>query len=251
MGTPAYYEQNYFRFRDDDDSEAAATWRELLNIDTIYEAGDLDVNNRLRIGVAETGGNIGANEDVQFQYSLNSGAWTNISTTSSVVKAIATAHFNDMDDTTQQLTSGGFDGSTSCSETGECGGNQLDPPANGFSEVELCFQVISGDVSDGDTIDIRVLLDLALDEWNQVPRITISIPSGTQYQRSVDGSFPAQSGALGRKAAFERDAEGAMPGQAGGLERKVSLLRLVLGDVDWTPDLTRKADFKRHTEGDI
>ena len=154
MATSAYWEQDYFRFRDDDDSEAAATWREDLNTDTTYVAADLDVNNRLRIGVAETGGNAGKNEVITWFYSYKGGGWVAITTTSTVVKAIASANFNDLDNSTQQITSGGFDTTNAAmSETGTAGGAALDPAANSFVETELCFQVVGTEVSNGDTID--------------------------------------------------------------------------------------------------
>lgn len=79
----------------------------------------------------------------------------------------------------------------------------------------------------------------------------ITIASGTAYQRDIAGSFPAQAGALSRKAAFERSLEGAISGPLGVLERKASFLRPILGAVSWTPGLARKVASKRFMEGDI
>jgi len=77
------------------------------------------------------------------------------------------------------LTTGGFDTTNNaCSEDGTAGGAALDPPINSYVECELCFQVVSADVANTDTIDIRVLFDGALDTWTQIPRITVlkSVP---------------------------------------------------------------------------
>jgi len=108
-----------------------------------------------------------------------------------------------------------------------------------LTQVEV--RVSSDKLKGGDGVEFMVS-----DIWTEG-----EYTGGTEYQRAVDGSFPAQSGALNRKAAFERDTEGAMPGQSGYLERKASFLRSAEGDIDWTPGLTRKADFKRPIEGDI
>jgi len=170
--TAAVYDQESFRFRDDDGSESAATWHGLLNAD----AADLanDTNYRIRINVKEQNVAVGSNENITFHYSYKGGAWTAITTISSYIKAIASANFNDLDESTQQLTSGGFDTTNNAmSETGAAGSNALDPPQASYVETELCFQIVSADVANGDTIDIRVLFDGALDTWTEVPRITV------------------------------------------------------------------------------
>lgn len=176
MGAAPYFIQDGFRFRKDDGSESEATWYAILNVDV--NDLDTDTNYRIRISVITTVSN-GKDENITYQYCYNSGAWTNITTTSSYIKAIASgdAGFNDGDDTTQQITSGGFHGVDCCSEDGDCGGKSTDPLVNSHVETELCFQVVGADVSSDDTIDIRVLFDNALDEWTEIPRITITPPS--------------------------------------------------------------------------
>ncbi len=196
--TDPVFDQESFRFRNDDGSESGATWYAILNADV--NDLDNDTNYRLRINVKEQNTAVGKNEDIQFQYSHESGAWTNITTTSSYIKAIASADagFSHLGNTTQQLTSGGFDATNAaCSETGVSGGATLDPPQDSYVEAELCFQVVSADVVAGETIDIRVLFDLALDTWTQVPRITVAVAATTHYLSGSADSVSLLSGKIG------------------------------------------------------
>lgn len=172
MGGDPILIQDHFRFRDDDGSEAGATWHAALDTD-VNDLFD-GINYRIRISVQALN-NPGQDEDIQFQYSHNEGAWTNITIISDYIRSIASVDvgFNHLDDTTQQITAGGFDGSDCCSETGICGGTDTDPPQDGHVETELCFLIVGEDLSPGDTIDIRVLFDGALDGWTEIPRITI------------------------------------------------------------------------------
>jgi hypothetical protein len=187
MTNPAYWELNFYRFRDDDDTEANATWRELINTDTDYLSADLDVNNRLRVGIDETAGNSGKNELSSWFYRLNGVEWIAITTTSIVVKAIASPYFAQLDDVSQQITSGAYDTTNaSMSEIGTAGDTTCDPGANGSWEGELCFQVLSADVSNGDYIEFQVLLNAELDVQNVYPRIDIVIIESQTETETAD-----------------------------------------------------------------
>ena len=70
----------------------------------------VDENFRTRLLVLETNAGSSNNVDFQFQYYHTQGTatWTNITTTSSVVKAVTSTHITDDADTTQQIGSGTF-----------------------------------------------------------------------------------------------------------------------------------------------
>jgi hypothetical protein len=179
MGKPANYDQDSFRYRNNDGSESGATWKYTVN-----NNGDLDVNTsyRMRLLVQEFNGGAGNDVDLEFGYNLNSAGWNVISTTSSVVKAVASSHFTNGDDCTQQLGSGTFitdnDGMT---EDGISGGTMLDFAGRDESETELCFQIVSGDVADGDTIEIALRRDggISLESYTNIPSISVNKPGYT------------------------------------------------------------------------
>jgi hypothetical protein len=163
-----------------------------------------DQNYRLRINWKEQNTGAGKNEVPVFAYSYKGGAYTAISTTSSYIKAIASgdAGFNQDDDTTQQLTSGGFDTTNACcSETGECGGTTCDPPQDGYLEAELCFQIVSADVANGDTIDIRCydkLISVPLAQYDQTPRITVLKVSIVSLEGNIDAQSAVDTASLAK-----------------------------------------------------
>jgi len=108
--------------------------------------------------------------------------------------------------------------------------------------------------NDGTTGSFQVRVKLIEDDLTEHTTTPVDVrlsSSGTNYQRAVEGSFPAQSGVLSRKADFARNIDGELPGQAGSLSRKTSFLRMAQGAIDWAADLIRKSDFKRSTQGDI
>ncbi len=112
----------------------------------------------LRFTVQETGGTAAANVDNQFQYSKNGGAFTNITTGSSNVKAVTTSVFADGANLTKRLSGTGTFESTAAGGThdGLSGGNNNDIAANGNSETECALQIVAGDVAPGDVIAFRL-----------------------------------------------------------------------------------------------
>ena len=207
-----------FRFRNDDDSEAAATWK---------AAGDVDVevapdeNVRLRIAAQETAGG-STTRAFKLQYSLNGGTFTDVNASSSVVRCSASPHVAEDADTTDQIGgSGTFVGTGGFDEVdGRTSTANMAFAANGHGEVEFCFQVLSADVADNDTIDFRIVdvTGTVLDGgYAIIPRLTVNEtpPSGdtpTPGGGVAGGNAPVASaqatagGALG---------DGAAPGGSG------------------------------------
>jgi len=144
-----------WRFGADDGTEAAHTFLAAENA-----SADLFVNTNylLRIGIQQTEATAAANLVQQFRYNLNGAGWVNITTTSAVVKAVAVGAFTNGQASTTRLTlTGSPDTSNAnCTEDGSSGGNANDVPVSGHSETVLGFQVVSGAVARGDTIQFDV-----------------------------------------------------------------------------------------------
>jgi hypothetical protein len=159
----------------DDGAEGSATTKGAVNADWTQ---DWDENFRARIVVQESAGGAANNVTLQWQYRKNGGTWTNITTTTSNVKAVSSSYFSNLDDTTQQIGSGTFitDNDGFC-DTGSCGGT-ADFLGNDELETEINLQIVSTDVSDGDTIELRVEAGTGYTHTDtQIPSITVNGPS--------------------------------------------------------------------------
>jgi hypothetical protein len=170
LSTPPAYDQDAFRARNDDGSESAATWQASSNVDWTQI---VDQNFRVRFVVQETNGVSVANKTFQLEYNLNGGGWNDVSSASSVVRAWASPNVADSTDTTQQVGSGtyvtpnaGFD-----EANGQAGGASLDFSGSDEVELEFCLQIRSADVSNDDTIELRVK---GLTTYTNSPTITVS-----------------------------------------------------------------------------
>ncbi len=175
----ATIDQATFRIRDDDGSESAATWRQLEDInDTL----DVDINFRIRFTLDDTTDGERLNFQPQLEYNLASGGWNDVTGASSVIRATTSSEFTDDDDTTRQLSIpavGSFitPNSGMDDNDGLAGqDNDLDfvETVHDFVEVEFCFQIRSADVSDAQTVQLRIK---NADSFGVTPTITINVPS--------------------------------------------------------------------------
>lgn len=161
-----------FRGRHDDGSETTATWKAAKDTDF---GTTPDVNFRLRFVVAETAGGTAKNVDAHFQYRHIEGTntWTDVTTTSSVVRAFLSPNFAEGDTTTQQVGTGTFVGTNAgMTEDGEAitSGDLVSSEL----EVEACLQIRSVDTATGDTIEMRTSIDGAAPGGTPVlPIITV------------------------------------------------------------------------------
>jgi hypothetical protein len=129
-----------------------------------YTGAPLDTNLLLRINVQESDVTAVANLACTWQYSRNGGAWTNITTTSTVARAVPVAVFANGANCTQRLAgTGSFETSgAGCTEDGTSGGSANDLLRAGCTEQELGFQLRSADLVAGDYIDFRVIGSTAI-----------------------------------------------------------------------------------------
>jgi hypothetical protein len=146
------------------------TWAANLNVGW---SQDVDVTFRVRIEVEETAtANQNNTLSPQLEYNLGGAGWNPVTTTSSVVKAVASGQFNEGDATTNILSSSalGFVASTG-SEDGLAGNATL---SNQHTEAEFSVQILSGDVVNNDTIELRISnAGVALNTYSQTPSITV------------------------------------------------------------------------------
>lgn len=198
MTCPASFTQNAFRGREDDGNETTANWKDVQNANWTQA---VDTNFRVRFQIQEGAACAGNNKVWRLQYNLASAGWVDCSATSSVVRASASGNFTDGAATTDQLTGGtgtfqGGSGTTGGMDEGDCnaGGSSMDVAASGHAEAEFCIQIRSADVSDGQTLQLRVSdAGNALAAYTQTPTITISDP----VTFSAGFAYGATSGVLG------------------------------------------------------
>jgi len=171
----ATFDQDSFRGRNDDGSETAATWIAAANTNWTQDA---DTTFRLRFLVQETAGGALNNKGCQWQYRLNAGTWTNITTTSTVCKAVDSPNLVDATDTTQQLGAGTFIATNAGITEDGLNAGVADFAGNDETEFEAPLQIISGDVTDADTLEIRLVDEdgtTVLDAYTNTPSITVNI----------------------------------------------------------------------------
>lgn len=187
--TAATWTISGFRGYADDAVEGSATPK--ADIDADWQQSP-DQNFRVRLEITETAGGTSGNSDFQFQYNKNGTGWNDITTTSSNVKAVASPYFADGDDTTQQLGGGGtyVSENNAFSEDGTSGGT-ADFDANSLCEAEICLQIVGADTTNGDTIDIRCVVDAtALTGVPVLPTITRqTIVTATADQSTTGGNW--------------------------------------------------------------
>src|SRR3990167_2429937 len=147
--------QTHFRFGVDELAESTHGWLAAEDINISLRA---DTTFLLRFTEQEAGGTAAGNTDAQFQYNKNSAGWVNITTTSSVVKAVTTAVFANAAACTKRLSgTGTFESSgQGCTHDGLSGGAQNDIAASGNSETECALQLVGADIAGGDIIQFRL-----------------------------------------------------------------------------------------------
>ena len=171
-GTQPNYVGGTFRARNDDGPSdfappVGATWRAPRGTNW----GQLvDLNFRIRMLVFSINSTSDTLRNLHLGASYNGGAYFTVNNTSSVLKLSDTIHWNNFDRTGDWAGRLGnrrlYPGPPAALVDGDAVGavdfhifQIQDSSHNLFElefEAEFCLQVVSGDVSDGDTIDIRI-----------------------------------------------------------------------------------------------
>jgi len=164
--------QTTFRGRNDDGTETTATWKAIAGADWTQL---VDENFRVRFNVAAAVANPTQNTAFKLRYSLNGGAYTDVTAASSVVRAVASPNIADGVATTEQLAGANtFMAGTIDEVDGTAAGFTAAPAFPRDTEVEYCAQIRSADVAAGDTINLRLYVGTtALDAYTDTPIITV------------------------------------------------------------------------------
>ncbi len=174
MGQP-YYDQDSFRWREDDGSESGATWIHAANVN--LSSPQLDYTYRLRYLLQNTGDKDGTMTP-RLEYQYNGGSWTQVTTSSNYVRSIASSYVSDGTACTQQIGSGTHDEGyfdSNGSITGFTFAQQQE------SENEWCFRFRSADIGGGANVKLRVTNNgAALNLYSNTT--SIDFPSGTFQQ---------------------------------------------------------------------
>ena len=168
--------QSHFRFGIDSGTESTHGWHAAE--DTNPAAGVIAVDTVFLLRFCVQANTTGlSNVDNEFQYSRNGGAWVNITTSSSVVRAVAAVALTNGGNCTKRLSGTGTFESSGAGQTedGTSGGSANDIVASGNSETECGLMILSADVSNGDTIAFRLTRDVGvlLDTYAVTPTITV------------------------------------------------------------------------------
>jgi hypothetical protein len=169
--------QSGYRFGINELAESTHGW--LANLNTAISRDATDLTTFLcRVLLQNDAAGAVNNVAPTWQYSLNGGAWTAITTGSSVVKAVTPSCWADAADCTARLGgTGTFDATNNgCTADGVAGGNAMDIVVSGNNESEIALQLVAG-LSPGNTIDLRVLNGASTLTYTQTPRISITGPT--------------------------------------------------------------------------
>ena len=173
---PAYTsDQSDFQWGDDDAGETTHTLLGTVSSSQDFDVTSGNVQQFLRLVIAETGGAEGdEGAGFQLEFSINGGAYTNLTTTSTGCKAYDSTNVTEGEggDTTQRVGTGTF---ISTNEgIIEDGTGDFTVAFSGTDETEALYTVefVTADLSDNDSINFRVA---ALDGWTSVANATITL----------------------------------------------------------------------------
>lgn len=174
--------QSHYRFGIDELAESTHGWHAAE--DTAPTSGTIPVNTTFLLRITlQADGTAHSNVDCEYQVRKNGGAYQNITTTSTIVKAVAATALTNGGNCTKRLSGTGTFESSGAGQTedGVSGGTANDIVASGNSECECGLQIVGTDVADGDVLDFRLTRDggTLIDTYAVTPTYTVDIPSVT------------------------------------------------------------------------
>ena len=183
VSIPVVVEQAAYRFRHaTGKSETGEEWR--AAVDTAIAMEDAGHPFRLRLLLQVSGSDLPATTDIKLQYRLNTGAWTDVTTGSSVVRPTTSGGAPDKGATTQQLGSGTFTAGEIVAGT-EAVAEDIGVTAGQETELEWVLTLIGAGITATDTIEFRTQYDtgsgyVTADTVTVTPTITVTAPDMTQ-----------------------------------------------------------------------
>jgi len=167
---------SHYRFGIDELAESTHGWHAAEDTNPAQGVILVGVTFLLRFTVQADATGL-SNVDNEFQYRKNGGTWTNITTSSTNVVAIAAAALTNGSNCTKRLSGTGTFESSAAGQTedGTSGGTSNDIVASGNSETECGLRLVGADLADDDVIEFRLTRDggTLLDTYAVVPTITV------------------------------------------------------------------------------
>jgi hypothetical protein len=178
---------NHFRFGVDELAESTHGWYANEDTDPSQGTIPLDTVFLLRFNVQETGGTAAANVDNTFEFQINGGGYTALTTTSVGPRAVAAAALTNGGNCTKRLSGTGTFETTAAGQTedGTSGGTANDIAASGCSETECGIIIDSADVVDGDVIDFRLTSPDFTITNDVVPTVIVSEAAGSAPKKQM------------------------------------------------------------------
>jgi len=187
MGTVPSWTQIHYRFGNNDgtggSTAAEANYTFSAAEDTLVSIAP-SVTFLVRIAVRNDGVGSSPSGTITLQCRKNAGAWQDVTTVSSVVKNVTTSAIANDTATTNRLTLYGgrafVAGGVVCDDGSAA---QVALVASGTQQFESVFvlSVVSGDVVNGDSIELRLLLSASiLNTYTVTPTITVNTGAGAR-----------------------------------------------------------------------
>lgn len=196
MDNPEVYGDNW-RWRDDDGNESSigATFLELENVNHEFNSAALDVNVRLRLTLhVESLAIGGGGQGWQLEYEVNAtGGFSQVNAASNVARSSDSTNLTNLDDTTEfSPPNFGGTGAFTIDNDGVEDADGKTPnkvhAVNDYWAIEFCFQLREVDLSNGDSIEFRIVNNGAnelFSPFSPRPKATIIIAAGGPTGTSV------------------------------------------------------------------
>ncbi len=184
MGAVPSWTQIHYRFGNDDGLEALYTFSGAEDTAISLATATTFLN---RFAIRQDGTGTANSGVITCQYRQNGGTWTTITTSSSVVKTVASANITNDTPTTNRLTLGGrtfLAGGVVCDDGSAA--SVLSVVA-GVSQFESVFvhQIVDADVANNDTLEFRLMLaGVVLNTYTVTPTITV-VKSGSVRAKTL------------------------------------------------------------------
>ncbi|MDJ0950954.1 MAG: hypothetical protein QNJ94_18740 [Alphaproteobacteria bacterium] len=178
--------------------DAGATWLANKDTDVNIDVTSGNVQKRLRLEIDNSGGEA-TTPSFRWIYSKNSGAYATITASSSNIRTKSTTHFADGDDCDESLLGAGTLITNNNGAEESTGVMTMGANFSGSSEIEceLSFELVSADLANNDTIDIRLEENdgTDFDTYTETPRITITKSGDVTGTGDLDAQASQADGA--------------------------------------------------------
>jgi hypothetical protein len=234
--TPSFSQTAYGWYEDGSETASADAGVGVSTAIDRYLDGDQSLGLRIRLQI--TNAVSGAStDDFQLQYAKNGGAFANLTTATTDVKAFASANLTDQGATTNRLGAGtGSFVAGLVSEDGLADNKQV--TASNYSEFLYTVQLVAANLADGDVITFRVLRNGSTITYSVTPQVTVHVPAavlsnGTALSNHANTLVTHKGGSVyeivkvsGAASAFDADAVSSS-GQTGDFVLRLRQLRLI------------------------